>query len=151
MKLKNDCFPDDFIWGGATSAYQIEGAWNEDGKGPSIWDVFSMIPGKIKNFENGNIACDHVHRYKDDVALMKKIGLKAYRFSISWSRIIPSGRGVINPKGIEFYNNLINELIANDIIPWVTLFHWDLPAALEFEMNGWLSDEIGDALSLIHI
>lgn len=147
MKLKNDCFPDDFIWGGATSAYQIEGAWNEDGKGPSIWDVFSMIPGKIKNFENGNIACDHVHRYKDDVALMKKIGLKAYRFSISWSRILPSGRGVINPKGIEFYNNLINELIANDIIPWVTLFHWDLPAALEFEMNGWLSDEIGDAFA----
>ena len=147
MKLKNDCFPVDFIWGGATSAYQIEGAWNENGKGPSIWDVFTMIPGKIKNFEHGNVACDHVHRYKEDVALMKKIGLKAYRFSISWSRILPAGRGEVNPKGIEFYNNLINELLANEIIPWVTLYHWDLPAALEFEMNGWLSDEICDAFA----
>lgn len=141
-------FPSDFIWGGATSAYQIEGAFNEDGKGPSIWDVFSSIPGKVKNNENGNIACDHYHRYKEDVAMMKKIGLKAYRFSIAWSRILPQGRGEINLKGIEFYNNLIDELIANDIQPWVTLYHWDLPAALEFEMDGWLGEEISQLFAV---
>lgn len=145
--LNKRIFPEGFIWGGATSAYQIEGAWNEAGKGPSIWDVFTMIPGKINNFENGNVACDHIHRYKEDVALMKKLGLRAYRFSISWPRVLPSGRGKINIKGVEFYNNLINELLANDIIPWVTLYHWDLPAALEFEMNGWLGEEICDAFA----
>lgn len=140
-------FPNHFIWGGATSAYQIEGAWNEEGKGPSIWDVFTMIPGKIKNFENGNAACDHYHRYKEDVAMMKTLGLKAYRFSISWSRILPAGRGRLNTEGIAFYNSLIDELLANDITPWVTLYHWDLPAALEFELNGWLGHEISDAFA----
>ncbi len=140
----NNKFPDDFIWGGATSSYQIEGAWNENGKGPSIWDVFTMIPGKVKNFENGNIACDHVHRYKEDVALMKSLGLKAYRFSISWPRVLPAGRGEVNLRGIEFYHNLIDELLAHDIEPWITLYHWDLPAALEFEINGWLGEEISD-------
>ncbi|MBK6814113.1 MAG: beta-glucosidase [Saprospiraceae bacterium] len=140
-------FPKDFIWGGATSSYQIEGAWNEEGKGPSIWDVFTMIPGKVNHFENGNIACDHYHRIEEDVALMKKIGLRAYRFSISWPRILPAGRGQVNQKGIDFYNKLINELVANDITPWVTLYHWDLPAALEFEINGWLGEEISDAFA----
>jgi len=140
-------FPSDFLWGGATSSYQIEGAWLEDGKGPSIWDVFCMIPGKVAHYENGNIACDHYHRVKEDVALMKSIGLQAYRFSISWPRIFPSGRGTINQKGIDFYNSLIDELIKNDIIPWVTLYHWDLPAALEFEINGWLGEEIDDVFA----
>ncbi|MDZ4709256.1 MAG: GH1 family beta-glucosidase [Saprospiraceae bacterium] len=140
-------FPSDFLWGGATSSYQIEGAWMEDGKGPSIWDVFCMIPGKVANYENGNIACDHYHRVKEDVSLMKSIGLQAYRFSISWPRIFPSGRGSINQKGIDFYNSLIDELVNNDIIPWVTLYHWDLPAALEFEINGWLGEEISDVFA----
>jgi beta-glucosidase len=140
-------FPNDFIWGGATSSYQIEGAWNEGGKGPSIWDVFTMIPGKVNNFENGNIACDHYHRIDEDVALMKKIGLKAYRFSISWPRILPAGRGKVNPEGIDFYNKLINALLSNDITPWVTLYHWDLPAALEFEIDGWLGEEISEAFA----
>ncbi len=143
----NKQFPIDFIWGGATSSYQIEGAWNIDGKGPSIWDVFTMIPGKVNQFENGNIACDHYHKIEEDVALMKKLGLKAYRFSISWPRILPSGRGKVNTKGIDFYNKLINALIANDITPWVTLYHWDLPAALEFELGGWLGEEISDVFA----
>jgi len=106
-----------------------------------------LLLGKIKNFENGHIACDHYHRYKEDVALMKKLGLKAYRFSLSWSRILPAGRGEVNTLGIEFYNNLINELLANEILPWVTLYHWDLPAALEFELNGWLGDTISDVFA----
>lgn len=140
-------FPPDFLWGGATSSYQIEGAWLEGGKGPSIWDVFCMIPGKVANGENGNLACDHYHRFKEDVALMKSIGIQAYRFSISWPRILPAGRGAVNKEGIDFYNSLIDELIAHDIIPWVTLYHWDLPAALEFELNGWLGEKIDDVFA----
>ncbi len=140
-------FPKDFVWGGATSSYQIEGAWNEDGKGPSIWDVFCMIPGKVANGDTGNIACDHYHRLEEDVALMKNLGLKAYRFSISWPRIIPAGRGKVNDKGLAFYSKLIDLLLENDIEPWVTLYHWDLPAALEFEMDGWLGEEISDAFA----
>lgn len=140
-------FPDHFTWGGATSSYQIEGAWNADGKGPSIWDVFCMIPGKVHNGDTGNIACDHYHRIEEDVALMKQIGLKAYRFSISWPRILPAGRGAVNQQGIDFYNKLINQLLAAGIEPWVTLYHWDLPAALEFEIGGWLGDDISDAFA----
>lgn len=140
-------FPEGFLWGGATSAYQIEGAWLEDGKGPSIWDVFCMIPGRVFNNENGNTACDHFHRLEEDLDLMKKIGIRAYRFSISWPRILPAGRGEINPKGIEFYNRLIDGLIQRDIIPWVTLYHWDLPAALEIEHDGWLGEEISEAFA----
>lgn len=143
----NKLFPPDFIWGGATSSYQIEGAWMEGGKGPSIWDVFCMIPGKVANFENGNMACDHYHRIKEDVALMKSLGLQAYRFSISWPRILPAGRGQENQQGIDFYNSLIDELLANDIVPWVTLYHWDLPAALEFELDGWVGEEISNAFA----
>ena len=144
--MKNQ-FPEHFIWGGATSAYQIEGAWNADGKGPSIWDVFCMIPGKVHNGDTGEIACDHYHRIEEDIALMKQIGLKAYRFSISWPRILPAGRGAVNEKGIAFYNNLIDRLLEAGIEPWVTLYHWDLPAALEFEIGGWLGDEISDAFA----
>lgn len=99
-------YPKDFLWGASTASYQIEGAWNEDGKGLSVWDIFCEKQGAVKNGENGHIACDHYHRYKDDVALMKKLGLKAYRFSVSWSRIMPNGTGEINKKGIQFYNNI---------------------------------------------
>ncbi len=138
-------FSKDFIWGTATSAYQIEGAHNIDGKGPSIWDSFSTIPNRIKNNENGNIAIDHYHKYKEDVALLKSQGFKAYRFSISWSRIMPEGTGKINEEGVLFYSNLIDELLKNDIVPWVTLYHWDLPLALEMEQNGWLNYDIINA------
>ena len=137
-------FSNDFIWGTATSAYQIEGAHNTDGKGPSIWDSFSTIPNRIKNNENGNIGIDHYNRYKEDVALLKSQGFKAYRFSISWARIMPEGKGKINEDGITFYSNLIDELINNDITPWVTLYHWDLPLALEMEDDGWLNPDIAN-------
>lgn len=135
--------PKDFLWGASTASYQIEGAWNEDGKGLSVWDIFCEKQGAVKNGENGHIACDHYHRYKDDVALMKKLGLKAYRFSVSWSRIMPNGTGEINKKGIQFYNNLIDELIKNDIEPIMTMYHWDLPAELHYK-GGWLNLEIAD-------
>ncbi len=142
--MKKIEFPKGFIWGAATSSYQIEGAWNEDGKGESVWDVASHTKGLIKNGDTGDIACDHYHRYKEDVQLMKKIGLKSYRFSISWPRIFPTGRGEINSKGVAFYDNLINELIANDIEPCVTLYHWDLPTSIQ-EIGGWESREVVDA------
>ncbi len=135
-------FPDNFLWGAATAAYQIEGAWATDGRGPSIWDAFSHTPGKTHEGDTGDVACDHYHRIEEDVALMRKLGLKCYRFSISWSRIMPQGRGEVNEKGIAFYNKLINTLVANDIEPWVTLFHWDLPLALQMEMDGLLNPEI---------
>ena len=132
-------FPKDFTWGTATASYQIEGGWQEGGKGLSIWDAFAHTPGKIKNGDTGDAACDHFHRYKDDVALMAKMGLKAYRFSIAWSRIQPAGRGKPNPKGIKFYSDLIDELLDHGIAPWVTLYHWDLPLALQLELDGWLN------------
>lgn len=135
-------FSNDFIWGTATSSYQIEGAHDADGKGPSIWDSFCTIPNRIKNNQNGNVAIDHYHKYKEDVALLKSQGFKAYRFSISWSRIMPDGKGKINEEGILFYSNLIDELLKNDIVPWVTLYHWDLPLALEMENDGWLNSDI---------
>ncbi len=135
-------FKKDFLWGSASAAYQIEGAIDTDGKGPSIWDVWAHIEGKTFEGTNGDIACDHYHRFKEDVQLMKEQGLKAYRFSISWPRIIPKGRGEINPSGIKFYNDLIDELIKNDIVPVVTLYHWDLPQALQDLYSGWLSPEI---------
>src|SRR5690554_3396616 len=117
-------FPDGFYWGTATSAYQIEGAWNEDGKGESIWDRFAHTPGNIRNGDTGDVAIDHYHRYKEDVALMKDIGAKAYRFSISWPRIFPGGTGQLNQKGLDFYNRLVDELRAAAIEPFATLYHW---------------------------
>ena len=129
-------FPKGFFWGTATSAYQIEGAWNEDGKGPSIWDTYAHTPGKIKNGDSGDVANDHYHRYKEDVALMRSIGANAYRFSISWPRIFPQGTGAPNPKGLDFYNRLVDELVAADIAPFPTLYHWDLPQALQ-DKGGW--------------
>ncbi len=129
-----------FVFGASSAAYQIEGAYNEDGKGRSIWDDYVRIPGKIFNGDTGDIACDHYHRYKEDVALMKKIGIKAYRFSVAWTRILPNGTGEVNQKGIEFYNNLIDELLAAGIEPYLTLFHWDLPLAL-YEAGGMQNKE----------
>ena len=133
-------FPGDFKWGAATSAYQIEGGWNVDGKGLSIWDTFTAIEGKVKDGSDGKIACDSYHKYKDDVQLVKAMNLTAYRFSISWARILPNGTGRVNPKGIEYYHNLIDELIKHNIEPMPTLYHWDLPQALE-DQGGWRNKE----------
>ena len=133
----------DFVWGAATASYQIEGAWNLDGKGPNIWDEFTHQPGKISDNSTGDTACDHYHLYKQDVKLMAELGLKAYRFSISWSRILPEGTGRVNQKGIDFYNNLIDELLKYNITPFVTLYHWDLPYALYLK-GGWLNPESAD-------
>ncbi|CAL1391182.1 unnamed protein product [Linum trigynum] len=137
-------FPPGFLFGTASSAYQYEGAAAEGGRGPSIWDTFTKIPGKIRDGSSGDVADDSYHRYKEDVKIMKSMGLDAYRFSISWSRILPNGKvsGGVNQEGVTYYNNLINELLANDIKPFVTLFHWDLPQALEDEYEGFLSPKI---------
>jgi beta-glucosidase len=135
-------FPDDFQWGAATSSYQIEGAFDEDGKGLSTWDVFSRRPGKIANNDNGDISCDHYHLYKEDVKIMKELGLKAYRFSISWPRVLPTGEGQVNRKGLDFYSNLIDELLKAGIVPFVTLFHWDFPQALEDKYGGWRNKDV---------
>jgi beta-glucosidase len=140
--MMNFKFPDNFIWGAATSSYQIEGAYDEDGKGLSTWDVFSRRTGKITNGDTGDFACDHYHLYKDDVKIMKDLGLKAYRFSISWPRILPSGEGEINNKGMDFYDNLIDELLDAGITPFLTLFHWDFPQALEDKYGGWRNKEV---------
>lgn len=142
--MKEIIFPEGFLWGTATSSYQIEGAWNEDGKSESIWDFVSHNLGIVANGDTGDVACDHYHRYKEDVRLMREMGLNAYRFSISWPRIFPTGRGEVNHKGVEFYDNLINELLANNIEPVVTLYHWDLPLALQ-NIGGWTSREVVDA------
>jgi beta-glucosidase len=133
-------FPDGFVWGAATAAYQIEGAWNDDGKGPSIWDEFSHTPGRIVNGDTGDVACDHYHRYREDVALMRELGLHAYRFSISWPRVRPEGTGRANQAGLDFYNHLVDELLSAGIQPFITLYHWDLPAALE-RRGGWPNRE----------
>ncbi len=134
--MKKFIFPKGFLWGSATASYQVEGAWDEDGKGESIWDRFSHTPGKMDTSDTGDVTCDHYHRYKDDIKLMKKIGLKAYRFSISWPRIFPNGTGKINKKGVDFYKNLIKELRKEGIEPVVTLYHWDLPQKIQ-DMGGW--------------
>lgn len=133
-------FKNDFIWGAATSSYQIEGAAFEDGKGLNIWDVYCQEEGKVYSQHTGEVACDHYHRYQEDVALMKLMGMKAYRFSINWARIIPSGVGEVNLNGIEFYNKLIDELISNGIEPFITLYHWELPYEL-YKKGGWLNEE----------
>ncbi len=140
-------FPKDFTWGTATASYQIEGGWLDGGKGLSIWDAFAHTPGKIANGDTADVGCDHYHRYKDDIALMAQMGLKAYRFSIAWPRIQPTGRGKANPEGVRFYSNLIDELLRHDITPWVTLYHWDLPLSLHLELDGWLNPAIADCFS----
>ena len=139
---KLDAFRDDFLWGSASAAYQVEGAWNEGGKGESIWDIYTKIPGTTFKGTNGDIAVDHYNRYKEDVALMAEMGLKAYRFSISWSRIYPEGRGEVNEEGLKFYDDLIDELLKNNIKPIITIYHWDLPKALQDLYGGWESKNI---------
>ena len=134
-------FPDRFLWGAATSAYQIEGSPLADGAGPSIWQRFAHTPGMMKNGDTGDIACDHYRRMQSDVALMRELGLQAYRFSISWSRIFPEGKGRINAAGLDFYARLVDALRENDIEPLATLYHWDLPAALD-DRGGWLNPDI---------
>ncbi len=131
-------FPPDFVWGAATAAYQIEGAWNEDGKGESIWDRFSHTPGKIANGDTGDVACDHYHRWRDDIALMRQLGLKAYRFSVSWPRLLPTGSGRVNLAGMDFYDRLVDGLLAANIEPYITLHHWDLPQSL-YDKGGWIN------------
>ena len=131
-------FPPGFLWGAATSAYQIEGSPFADGAGPSIWHRFAHTPGLVTNGDTGDVACDHYRRYEEDVALMADLGLGAYRFSIAWGRILPSGRGAVNPAGLAFYDRLVDLLVARGIQPMVTLFHWDLPAALD-DQGGWLN------------
>ncbi|MFT6986415.1 MAG: 6-phospho-beta-glucosidase [Psychromonas sp.] len=137
-------FANDFLFGAATASYQVEGAWDQDGKGETNWDQFTKIPGKTFEGTNGDVAIDHYNRYKEDVALMAEMGLESYRFSISWARIFPNGRGEINQKGIDFYNNLIDECLKYGIVPFVTLYHWDLPLALEKE-GAWLNKNTVDA------
>jgi len=134
-------YPEAFRWGCATAAYQIEGAWNEDGKGPSVWDMFAHRPGTIWRGHTGDVACDHYHRYRDDVALMKQLGLRAYRFSVSWPRVLPEGAGATSPRGLEFYDRLIDALLGAGIEPWLTCFHWDLPLAL-YRRGGWLNRDV---------
>lgn len=134
-------FSKDFAWGVATSSYQIEGAWKEDGKGLSIWDVYSHQPGMIQDGSTGDVACDHYHRFREDVKLMKEMGLKAYRFSLSWPRIFPDGFGKVNEKGVQFYSDLIDCLLENGIEPYITLYHWDLPYELH-KKGGWMNSDI---------
>lgn len=129
-------FPSRFLWGAATASYQIEGGWSEDDKGESIWDRYSHTPGKVKDGDTGDVACDHYHRWPDDIRLMQGMGLQAYRFSISWPRVLPEGRGRVNPAGLDFYSRLVDGLLEADIIPFATLYHWDLPQVL-FERGGW--------------
>ncbi len=135
-------FPPDFYWGAATAAYQIEGAANEDGRKPSVWDTFCRIPGRVKNGDTGDVACDHYHRFEDDVKLMAELGIKHYRFGISWPRIIPDGRGAVNEKGVDFYRRLTDTLLQHGITPHATLLHWDSPQALEDRYGSWRSREM---------
>ena len=134
-------FPPEFLWGSATSAYQVEGSPLADGAGPSIWQRFCHTPNRIRDGDTGDVACDHYRRYRDDIALMRELGLNAYRFSIGWSRVLPQGRGAINAAGLDFYERLADTLLENGIEPMATLFHWDLPAALD-DRGGWLNPDI---------
>ena len=139
-------FPPGFLWGSATASYQVEGAVHEDGRGVSVWDTFSHTPGKVHNGDTGDVADDHYHRYKEDIALMKALGLKTYRFSVAWPRVFPTGRGVPNPKGLDFYKRMLDELHGAGIEPYCTLYHWDLPQALE-DKGGWQNRDTATAFA----
>ncbi|HVL24977.1 MAG TPA: GH1 family beta-glucosidase [Thermomicrobiales bacterium] len=139
-------FPEGFLWGAATAAYQIEGAVHEGGRGESIWDRFSHTPGKVLNGDTGDVACDHYHRWREDIGIMRELGLDAYRFSVAWPRILPNGRGQRNDQGLDFYDRLVEGLLEAGIDPWITLFHWDLPQALEDE-GGWVNRATIDAFA----
>ena len=136
-------FSKDFVWGSATAAYQVEGAIYEAGRGESIWDRYCSNPGNVENQESGEIACDHYHRYKEDVALMKSLGLTAYRFSVAWPRVIPTGVGEVSEEGLQFYSDLVDELLRAGIEPYVTLYHWDLPQVLQ-DIGGWTNPKMGE-------
>jgi beta-glucosidase len=140
-------FPSGFLWGTATSSYQVEGAVDEDGRGPSIWDRFVRLPGTVSDRSTGDTACDHFHLYKDDIQLMKALGTRAYRFSIAWPRVFPDGAGQAHPKGLDFYNRLVDELLANGIAPFATLYHWDLPQTLQDRLGGWTSRDTSKAFA----
>jgi beta-glucosidase len=140
-------FPNGFVWGTATSAYQIEGAVDEDGRGRSIWDTFAHTPGKIEDHSNADRANDHYHRYKEDVGLIRELGVKAYRFSIAWPRVYPEGTGAPNPKGLDFYDRLLDELLGNGVEPFATLYHWDLPQPLQDRLGGWRSSDTSKAFA----
>lgn len=137
-------FPERFLWGASTAAYQVEGAAHEDGRGPSIWDTFSHTPGRVSNGDTGDVACAHYHRWREDVALMRDLGLHAYRFSVAWPRVLPRGTGVVNQRGLDFYDRLVDALLEAGITPFVTLYHWDLPQALQ-DRGGWASRATVDA------
>ncbi|WP_186577097.1 GH1 family beta-glucosidase [Aquibacillus kalidii] len=139
-------FPDNIKWGAATASYQIEGAAYEDGRGMSIWDTFSHTPGKVQNGDNGDVACDSYHRYEEDIKLMKELGIDMYRFSVSWPRIFPDGRGEVNQKGLAFYHDFVDALLENGIEPMCTLYHWDLPQSLQ-DIGGWNNREVVDAFA----
>jgi beta-glucosidase len=139
-------FPEGFLWGSATASYQVEGAVNEDGRGPSVWDTFSHTPGKVYQGETGDVADDHYHRYAEDIAIMKGLGLKIYRFSVSWSRVFPTGTGTPNPKGLDFYKRMLDTLLAAGIEPNCTLYHWDLPQALQ-DRGGWENRDTAQAFA----
>ncbi len=151
--MKELHFNSNFIFGAATAAFQIEGAWNEDGKGESIWDRFTHTKGKIRNGDTAEIACDHYHRYPEDIALMKELSLDAYRFSLAWTRIMPEGTGRVNRAGVDFYNKLVDALLEAGINPYITLFHWDLPLALQKNYRGFQNREIvnfyGDYVEIV--
>jgi beta-glucosidase len=140
-------FPPDFLWGCATASYQVEGAAFEDGRKASIWDTYSRTPGKIANGDTGDVADDHYHRYAEDIKLMKSLGVKAYRYSVAWPRVFPDGAGPVNDKGIAFYDRLTDAVLAAGIQPWVTLYHWDLPQALEDRWGGWESADTAKAFA----
>ncbi|HEY6878244.1 MAG TPA: family 1 glycosylhydrolase, partial [Polyangiales bacterium] len=140
----HDCvFPAEFLWGAATAAYQVEGAASEDGRGPSTWDVFCKRPGAVFEGHSGDVACDHYHRSREDIALMRELGLQVYRFSVSWSRVLPDGRGHVNPAGLAFYDRLVDGLLEAGIQPCCTVFHWDLPQALQ-QRGGFLNRDVAD-------
>ncbi|MEO7965834.1 MAG: family 1 glycosylhydrolase, partial [Gemmatimonadaceae bacterium] len=141
--IEGPLFPPEFLWGASTSAYQVEGSPFADGAGANIWHRFSHSPGHTANGDTGDVACDHYRRYADDVALMRGLGLNAYRFSIAWARVLPDGTGRANPAGIAFYDRLVDTLLAAGIAPNATLYHWDLPAALD-DRGGWLNRDIAD-------
>lgn len=136
-------FPADFVWGASTSSYQIEGAVDVDGRGQSIWDVFSHTPGKVKHGDTGDVACDHYHRWAEDLDLLARGGFNAYRFSTAWPRILPAGSGAVEPRGLDFYDRLVDGLAARGVTPWLCLYHWDLPQPLQ-ESGGWLNRDIAD-------
>jgi beta-glucosidase len=146
MTIDSSSFPSDFVWGAATASYQIEGAVHEDGRGESVWDRFCATPGKVRGGDTGDVACDFYHRYSDDIRLMKELGIDAFRFSIAWPRVFPGGRGAVNQAGLDFYDRLVDELLANGIEPFATLFHWDSPQALEDE-GGWSQRSTAEAFA----